>query len=193
MNNTFLLETLENISPLPNKIIEQLTSHLREEHLPKKHLLLKEGQIAKRVYFIQEGLARGFFYHKKKEKTSWFRQAGDFMVSVNSFFTQSQTTENIELVEDCMLYSLSWVQLQALYEDFPEFNLIGRVLAEKYYMRSEERAKMLRTFPAVARYQVLMNQYPQILQRAKLGQIASYLSISQETLSRIRANSHSTK
>jgi hypothetical protein len=74
-----------------------------------------------------------------------------------------------------------------LYNDFPEFNLTGRLITEQYYIRSEERAINLQTLPARQRYQNLLNAYPGILQKASLGQIASYLGIKQETLSRIRA------
>jgi CRP-like cAMP-binding protein len=74
-----------------------------------------------------------------------------------------------------------------LYTTFPKFNITGRIITEQYYIRSEERAINLQTLTATQRYEKLLAEYPQIAQVATLGQIATYLGIKQETLSRIRA------
>ena len=75
---------------------------------------------------------------------------------------------------------------QKAFEKYPEFNLIGRLLTEKYYIELEERTISLQFQTATERYLKLLQQQPQLLQKASLGMIASYLGISQETLSRIR-------
>jgi len=111
---------------------------------------------------------------------------GEFIISVYSFFSRKPSFENIEVLEDCVLQSINWDQLQFIYKDFPEFNLTGRIVTEQYYIRSEERAISLQTLTAKQRYENLLQTYPGILQKVTLGQIASYLSIKQETLSRIR-------
>jgi CRP-like cAMP-binding protein len=110
----------------------------------------------------------------------------DIVISVFSFFTQSPSLENIELLEDTVLYSISYQSLQQLYQQFPQFNLHGRIITEQYYMLSEQRNFALKKQSAKQRYDLLLKQYPQILQKASLGHIASYLGITQETLSRIR-------
>jgi CRP-like cAMP-binding protein len=187
MDPQFLLQLINQIIPVSPKLAQRLTDNLKEEVYPKKHILLDEGQVARRIYFIQSGFARAYYFQDGKEFTTWFMGPGDFMISVYSFFTQQPAAERIEILEDTKLLSLSWTQLQALYEEFIEFNIVGRILTEKYYMLSEQRAVLLRTMSAAERYHQLTLQYPSILQRAKLGQIASYLGVSQETLSRIRA------
>jgi CRP-like cAMP-binding protein len=186
MDTSLLIQSLNFITPLSSRIEERLNEYLVEEIFSKKHLLVKEGSTAKRIYFISRGFARAYFFRESKEFTSWFMGAGDFMISVYSFFTQKPAVENIELLEDSTLISLTWAQLQTLYADFPEFNFVGRLITEKYYMMSEERAVLHRTLSAPERYKVLLKTYPEIMQKAKLGQIASYLDMSQETLSRIR-------
>ncbi|MDP9046605.1 MAG: Crp/Fnr family transcriptional regulator, partial [Bacteroidota bacterium] len=90
-------------------------------------------------------------------------------------------------LEDSVLQSINWDQLQSLYQDYPEFNKTGRLITEHYYIKSEERTIDLQTLSAKQRYEKLLSTYPDILQKASLGQIASFLSIKQETLSRIRA------
>jgi CRP-like cAMP-binding protein len=188
MDADLLIQTLNFIAPLSSKIQARLHEYLIEEKYPKRHLLVHEGHVANRIYFITEGFARAYFYHDAKECTTWFMGKGDFMISVFSFFTQQPAVENIELLEDTVLISMTWTQLQNIYADFVEFNYVGRLITEKYYMMSEERAILHRTISALERYKIMIKKYPQIMQKVKLGQIASYLGISPETLSRVRGN-----
>jgi hypothetical protein len=81
---------------------------------------------------------------------------------------------------------MTWDQLQIIYADFPEYNFHGRQVTERYYIMAEESAILLRKKQPAARYKLLLQQQPGIIQRASLGQIASFLGITQETLSRIR-------
>lgn len=186
MDTSLLFQIVNSITPLSPKIASRLADNLKEEIYPKKHVLLREGQIARKIYFIQEGFARGYYFSNGKEYTTWFLGKGDFMISVYSFYTQQPAKEQVEILEDSTLLSLTWTQLHAMYEEFLEFNIVGRVLTEKYYMMSEERSILLRTMNVSDRYNQLLAQFPQITQKAKLGQVASYLAITQETLSRIR-------
>jgi CRP-like cAMP-binding protein len=188
MDTELIMQTVNHISPVSDAVKSRLNEYLKEERFPKKYQLLQEGQTAKKIYFIKEGFARAFYFTADgKECTSWFMGTGEFMISVFSFFTQKTAAENIELLEDSTLQSITWTQLQALYKEFTEFNLIGRVITEKYYIESEQKSILLRTLTAKERYEQLIRSNPNILQKASLGQIASYLGISLETLSRIRA------
>lgn len=187
METTGLLNTLNSITILSEGLQEQIKSFLSEELFPKKSILLKSGQVSHRVYFIKTGFVRAFYYKENSEYTTWFMGDGDIIVSVYSFFSRKPSFENIEVLEDSIMQSISWDQLQYLYKHYPEFNLTGRIITEQYYIKSEERFINLQTLDAKQRYNKLILDYPGILQKASLGQIASYLSIKQETLSRIRA------
>lgn len=188
MDTDLLIQTLTLIAPLSAAVQQKLASYMTEGHYPKKHLLLKEGEVCKRIYFIKSGFARSYYYTPEaKERTSWFMDRGDLMISIYSFFTQKPSEEYIEILEDSVIQSISWGQLQAIYADHPEFNYIGRIITEKYYIQSEERAILLRTMTANERYDLLISSRPNIIKKASMGQIASYLGINQETLSRIRA------
>ncbi len=184
-----LIQTLNHITPLSKEIEKFIISNLKEEKFHQRNILLKEGQIARRIYFIQKGFCRAFYLKEDKEYTTWFMGEGDIMISVFSFFTRQPAVETIEVLEDSVMLSLSWEQLQKLYTDFPEFNLVGRIITEQYYIKSEARAISLRTLSATDRYLSLIKTYPSILQKASLGQIASHLGMNLETLSRIRAKS----
>jgi CRP-like cAMP-binding protein len=112
---------------------------------------------------------------------------GDFVISIVSFLTQQPSTEYVELLEPSVLYSVSYAQLQELYRAFPEFNYVGRVLTERYYVRSEQRAYQLRTLPGKERYAQFVESFPGIAQRVSLKYLATYLGVAPETLSRLRA------
>jgi hypothetical protein len=74
-----------------------------------------------------------------------------------------------------------------IYADFPEFNYHGRVLTEKYYIESEQRANLLRNGTAIERYNLLLQMHPDIVQRVPLWMIASHINVSHEALSRVRS------
>lgn len=186
MDITFLLNILSQIIPISDQLRNRINEIVIEGEFPKKHLLLEEGQTEKNIYFIKQGFARSFYFNDGKEFTSWFMGEGDIMVSIYSFFTRRPALENIELTENSIIQSISWEQLQQLYSDFIEFNIIGRIVTEQYYVKSEERAIALRTLSAKARYDQLIETYPRILQRVTLGQIASHIGITQQALSVIR-------
>jgi CRP-like cAMP-binding protein len=112
---------------------------------------------------------------------------GDVIVSVESFFDQTVSNENIQALEDSILHYISYRDLQYAYREYPEFNFIGRILTEKYYKMSEKRIYSLRMQRAFEKYHNLIDHFPQLVQRVPCRHIASYLGITEETLSRIRA------
>jgi CRP-like cAMP-binding protein len=187
MDTRYLFKTLSNIQILSPDLQARITELIVEEHFPKKTLLLKAGMVSHRIYFIKKGFVRAFYYKNSTPYTSWFMGEGEIIISVYSFFSRKPSFENIEVLEDCMLQSISWDQLQHIYHIFPGFNVTGRLITEQYYIRSEERAINLQTLTATQCYKKLLVQYPSISQVASLGQIATYLGVKQETLSRIRA------
>lgn len=187
MELTNLFATLNNIQMLPPDLRLRLNELVVEESFPKKALLLKAGMVSHRIYFIKKGFVRAFYFKDSNAYTTWFMGEGEIIISVYSFFSRKPSFESIEVLEDCVLQSISWEQLQEIYHTFPTFNVTGRIITEQYYIRREERAIDLQTLTATKRYEKLLADYPRIAQIASLGQIATYLGIKQETLSRIRA------
>src|ERR1700712_1811866 len=180
------LQGLHLIYPLSPALYDYLFDKLKLVIVPKKGILLKEGKICKNIYFINKGLARCFYIKEDKEVSSWFMKEGDLIISVESFFAQKPSYENIQAIEECELFSISYDELHVIYHKFPEFNYIARVLTEKYYTLSEQRLFSLRMQRASERYAHLMDQSPEIIQRVPSTFIASYLGITLETLSRIK-------
>jgi CRP-like cAMP-binding protein len=183
-----LFRVLTSIAPLSGALRSRFEEFIVRRTLLKKYRLLRDGEISRHIYFIRKGSARAFYYDRDgREHTTWFMAENDLMISVYSFYTQQPAAENIELLEDSILLSMTWDQLQTIYAEFPEYNYHGRLVTEKYYLLAEERAILLRTTKPADRYLLLLKNRPKILQQASLGQIASFLGITQETLSRIRS------
>jgi len=183
-----LLETLGFIVPLPAPMQERVNREILTEKFNRKHLLLKPGETARRLYFIRSGFLRAYFIDDQgKECTTWFMGKGDLMISVYSFFTQKPAHEYIEVLQECKLQSLSWHELNAYYADFPQGNLLGRIVTQKYYILSEERSIFLRSQTPETRLNQLLERYPDIEQQTTLTNIASYLGMTRETLSRLRS------
>ncbi|MBC8082966.1 MAG: Crp/Fnr family transcriptional regulator [Hymenobacter sp.] len=180
---------LNEIQPLSTELRTALAARTTREQLPAHHVLLRPGQVARRVYFLENGLVRGFTLLHGREISSWFMQAGDFVISILSFFTQQPSEECLELLEPAAVHSIGYEQLQGLYRDFPEFNFVGRRLIEHYYVLSERRAQHLRSRSAAERYEQLLRDFPTVFQRVAVQHIASHLGMASETLSRLRNRS----
>jgi CRP-like cAMP-binding protein len=103
--------------------------------------------------------------------------------------TKKPSIENIQLIEDCTLWAIQYDNLQKLYNQYAEIERLGRIMHERYYVMLEERFVSNHFKEARERYENLVAHSPHILQRIPLGYIASYLGITQETLSRIRSKS----
>ena len=185
MEKLFLI--LGQLIPLSTELKEDLSTKVSVRKVNRKEILIYEGKICNQLFFIKKGFLRGFHYQNGKEITAWFGFENDFATSSYSFFSQKVGYETVEVIEDSILYSISYEDLESIYHKHPEFNYVGRLLTEKYYINLMERALCLQFQTAKESYDQLVATHPHILKRASLGHIASYLGISQETLSRVRA------
>ncbi|RRB06412.1 Crp/Fnr family transcriptional regulator [Larkinella rosea] len=183
-----LLNSIRQLQPIAEPLESMLRQMLRRHELPRRHWLLIPGQVSERIFFIEKGVARGYFLKEDREVTSWFMKESDFIISIVSFYSRQPAQEYVELLEESVLWSITYEQLQRLYATFPEFNKVGRLLTERYYLRSEQRAQNLRMQSARERYEQLLTDFPEIFRRVPLKYIASHLGLSPETVSRLRAN-----
>lgn len=184
MNSFF--DHIDQYYKLSQEAKHAIAKTLQQHSLSKNTLLAAEGKICQHMYFIEKGCVRGYYNLDGKEVTYWFAFENSFVTSFYSFISRKPAFENIQLIEDCHLFSISYDDLQSLYANFPEIERIVRIINESYYVRLEERFVAAQFKTAKERYAGLLDFSPHILQRMPLGYIASYLGISQETLSRIR-------
>ncbi|MET0466715.1 MAG: Crp/Fnr family transcriptional regulator [Chitinophagaceae bacterium] len=182
-----LLNHLRQYSRLSPEAETALSNSFNQVTISRNEYLLTEGRICRHLYFLEKGALRGYYTLDDKEITHWFGFENDFVTSFHSFITGEPSVENLQLLEGTVLWSISKDTLTALLGKFHEIERLLRIAYEKYYIRLEERFVNAQFKTATERYDQLLAQTPHILERVPLGQVASYLGISQETLSRIRA------
>ncbi len=180
-------EILSSIHPLSAALQQHLSTVLKSVTIERKNFLLQEGEICKSICYIEKGLVRCFYNRHSKEVSSWFMREGDLIISVESFFQQKPSYESIQALEDCTLICIQYDELQDMYKTFYEMNFIARVFTEKYYTLSEQRLYSLRMQRAPERYKFLMDNFSELIKRVPSKYLSSYLSISEETLSRIKS------
>lgn len=177
---------LKKYYPLKNETISLLKESLTVKTVSKNDILLQKNKISTELYWIKKGTLRGYIETETNLVTTWFAIEQDMVTSVTSFILQQPSKECIEAIEDCELYVISYANLQKLYSTFLEMNVIGRLLTEQYYINLEQRAFLLQYATAKERYEAFIEGYPQLLLKIPLGIIASFLGITQSSLSRIR-------
>lgn len=152
-----------------------------------KSLVVREEMVAQHIYFIDSGLMRSYYLEDGKEINTYFACDGALMTVFSSFLRQQPSLECLEAVENCTTYSLSYEALYQLYEQFPSFERFGRILAEQNYLCILDRTMLMQTKTAKQRYlDFIETSHPKIIQGIPLYQIASFLGIAPESLSRIR-------
>jgi CRP-like cAMP-binding protein len=182
-----LINYLNSIHPLTEEGVNAFANSLKVKQLEKKDFLLKAGHVCQNIYFISQGLLRCFYHIGDHEVCSWFMKEGDIIISVESFFQQKRSYESIQALEDCVLYYMHYNELQRIYRQHPEFNFVGRVLTEKYYIQSEQRLYSIRMHRSQERYDYLLEHNPELLLRVPAKHLSSYLGITEVTMSKIKA------
>lgn len=173
---------------MPEASEEMFSRHTREVSYPKGHILLSAGKIERRMYFVKKGIVRAYAPLDEAEITFWFGEEGAPVVSMESYVAGKPGYEYIELLEDCQLYELYVDDLHNLFTNDINIANWGRKFAESELIRAERRLISRQFRSAAERYKELLIDKPTLLQRVPLGHIASYLGITQVTLSRIRAD-----
>jgi CRP-like cAMP-binding protein len=182
-----LFAVFNSIYPLSHELKSAIVKNSNVIEVKRKTTLLSAGETSNTIYFIISGGARVYYLNKDgKQTNTWFLFENELLISVYSFFTAQPSFEYIETLEDTILIAVKREKLDEMYLKYMDFNFIGRKLTEYYYIRNEIQANDLRMLSAKERYEQLLKRSPQLFQRVSLGHIASYLGISQETLSRIR-------
>ncbi len=178
---------LNAIYSLPSASRNRLAADIKEVSYPRGYMLLRAQKIETSVYFIKRGMVRAYQNAAESEITFWFGQEGDPVISMKSYIKNEKGYEDIELLENTDLYQISSTQLQTLYKEDLHIANWGRKLAEQELVKTEERLIAMQFKTATQRYKALLDQQPGLLNRVSLGHIASYLGITQVSLSRIRA------
>ncbi|WP_273211902.1 Crp/Fnr family transcriptional regulator [Runella zeae] len=179
---------LQGFIPLSSEAKMALLDALKVRQYAKREHIVPLNGVSDVISFIAKGCVREYYHNNQTEEVVvWFGIENDIAVSLPSFISQRPSHTAIQAIELTNVVQLSRADLYQLYDQFHEIERLGRIIAEHYLMNSDAYIKELQTQNAAERYHNLMTLKPQILQRVPLSMIASFLGISGETLSRIRA------
>lgn len=172
---------------LSEKTVTSLRPLLSVWHLPKKHVLVRENQLSKKIYLIQKGASRSFYLHKGIEVHTWFAFEGEVVGSLRNF-NNLPSRESIALLEDSILIAFDIPGIRDLMERQVEVSKFVNTTMLEYALFLEDRLFDLHLKSAREKFNVLLKHEAKIFQRVPLTYIASYLGISRETLSRLRSS-----
>ncbi|MFT3827398.1 MAG: Crp/Fnr family transcriptional regulator [Chitinophagaceae bacterium] len=178
---------VKNITPLSVAAHEALAAVLQRMELPKGHQLLRPGGVCRYLYFFEKGLSRTYYIKDGKDITDWITTEGSIAVSIISFLNHEADRRGIELLEDAVIWAISYTDLEKLYPEYHDIERLGRLLLSQGIIQLQQRFDDVHFATAQQRYRQLIADNPSLINRVPLGMIASYLGITQETLSRIRA------
>ena len=178
---------VKNIYPVSTGVQEFMNQRTYTKQLTKGELLVTAGDMCPNLYLIRKGVLRSYVKEGIKEITTWISGEQELVTCITCFGLQQPARENIQALEDCELTVMSLEDLQYLYDNFPEANIVGRKVLEKYYRDAEERAFIARLMEATSKYKHFIATKSDLLNRVPLKFIASYLGMTLETLSRIRS------
>jgi CRP-like cAMP-binding protein len=181
-----LIVLLNSIAPLSPALEAYLRSILQLKNFKKGATILKEGQTCEYIYFIESGLVRIYHWLEKGEVTTWLLKEGDVFISVRSFFRQQPSRDSIQALENCIIWGITYDQLQEICRLFPEFCWHRIFLTEEYYVRSEDKHGDRLMLSGAEKYALLTEHDPQMFTRVPLKYIYSYLGVSKPTFDRIR-------
>lgn len=166
---------------------ELLEKLLIRKELEKGEILLNEGQVSRHIVFVGKGMLRQFYYKNGKDVTEHFSYEGCILMCIESLMKQEPTRLMAEALEPSVVYLLPYEILQKLLEESAEINRFYRKVLEYSLIVSQIKADSWRFETAHERYNLLLRYHPEIIKRAPLSHIASYLLMTPETLSRVRS------
>ncbi len=182
-----ILNGIRKYYPVSNQTFDELAGHFTEKRLPKRHLLTRAGVRDDYVYFIEHGCSRTFLLIEEKEVTNWFSTEGDITFSSNALYHRTPGFEFVELLEDSILFTIPIETLNALYQTNIEISNWSRCIHQEVLLKMQTLRIDRLSLSARERYNKLLRESPELLNRVNLGYIASYLGMTQQHLSTMRA------
>ena len=172
--------------PLTPPAVEVLGSILVPLKFQKGETILEEGKVCRALYFVEKGMVRQYYYKNKKDVTEHFSFEGRIVFCIESFLKQEPSRLIVEALENTMLYAIPYDELHNLMVRNQEMEMLYRKILEHVAISSQEHADSQRFENAAERYDRLLREKPEIILRAPMVHIASFLQMTPETLSRVR-------
>ena len=178
-NATLLLENPE--------LADAFQDIMSYKKYPKHAILHESGTICNHFHIIISGIARVFYYNEDKDITCHFAAEQESITAIDSFIQRKKSKYNIEALEDLEVMMVSHNDLENLFTRHPKYEHFGRLFLQQAYIDLVERIDDLQLHTAHERYETLLEKKPYLFQRVASKHIASFLGMTPETFSRVRA------
>ena len=180
-------ELARRYSTMTHNELDILESVLVPKKYAKGEMILAEGDVCSGIIYIDKGLLREFYYKNNKEVTEYLAVEGSVVMSIESLFKEQPSQLQIEALEPTVLYELPKKKLEEVALHNVNIQILYRKILEESLILSQVHADLVRFESAENRYRRMCKLSPQVALRAPLVYIASYLQMTPETLSRVRA------
>src|ERR1044071_10140368 len=187
MSSQKLVHFFTNSNLVSAKTAEEIAKTFSPKEIKKNELLSKEGRVYNEYFFLENGFIRSFAHDTEgNDVTTNFYSSGQVVFEVSSFFNRTLSKENFQAIVDCEGWFITYDQLNHLFHSMHEFRDFGRSILVKGFSSLKTRMLSMITETAEQRYDALLKTSPETFQHAALKHIASYLGITDTSLSRIR-------
>ena len=184
--NEKLLTHFTKLKPLSREEVEAIDETMRFQQFERGTILLKEAQISSNTYFVLEGIVRQYYLIDGVEKTTDFYSDEQWVVSLNHIKPNNPSPYYMECCTDCSLLIGDSQKGEGLFKKFPNLETISRKLMERVFTEQQEKIEAFTINTPLLRYQNLLKSRPDLFQRIPQYQIASYIGVTPQSLSRIR-------
>lgn len=181
-------ELARKYSTMTHEELDVLESILVPMKYGKGEMILREGEICENIYYIERGLIRQFYLKHDKQITEHLGEDHTIFMCIESLFKEEPTRIQVEALEPTIVYALPKQRLEEVSIRNVNIQMLYRKILEESLILSQVHADLVRFETAQARYKMMCKRWPQVVLRAPLVYIASYLQMSPETLSRVRAS-----
>ncbi|KAB1232486.1 MULTISPECIES: Crp/Fnr family transcriptional regulator [Chryseobacterium] len=183
-----LASYIKNRISVTDDELETILSYFRAIPLKKNEMLLANGQKSQRTFFVVNGCLRIFFINEEgQDSTRYFAFENQFATALTSFITSEPSEEFIQAVEDSEVYYITHTNFYHLLDIIPQWEKFYRIYLETAYVNNTKRLMSFLVQDALEKYRQLLDENPVVVRRLSNKMVASYLNISQETLSRLKS------
>lgn len=182
-----LINSIKNIQEVSREAEEYLYTITKEKTYSKGTILIREGERVNKIYFVKEGCLRSYCIDQNgKEHTLQFAIKGWWISDYIAIYNKESATLTVECLKESTVIEFDAKKLTEILTVFPEYEPFKRNLLERHIVSLHKRVLNQSIMTASERYDLFVTQYPDIEQYTRNYHIASYLGITQESLSRIR-------
>ena len=181
-----LLRYFSKIMPLTNEESNAIAEGMTVQQYKKGTILLREGQMSAGTYFVLDGCVRQYYLIDGEEKTKNFFTEEQFVISIKSTSQNVPSTHYLECSEDCTLLVGNRNKEDGLYKRFPRLEEVSRKIMLKTFEKQQHEMAAYLTDTPQQRYLKLLESRPELIQRIPQYQLASYIGVKAESLSRIK-------